>query len=65
MTVTIKSENLKKHYIEICQEKYSSCYKVQVSEDRGGLYYLIDEKIYGTEKQANRRYNNMKKLYNR
>ena len=57
MTVTIKSEHIGDHYIDVSQEKFSKAYKVGIYQNAGLYYIAQDERMYGTMKQANRRYN--------
>ena len=63
MTVTIKSEKIGKYLIEILQEKYETAYHVAMyKEESPDLYgYPITDRYYGTIKQANARYNALRR----
>lgn len=62
MTVTIKATEVNGYYIEITQNKYSTAYEVSKSEMYGdGLCGHTESKIYGTLKQAQRRFNDLVK----
>lgn len=59
MTITIKSKEINRNYIEITQEKFSCCYKV-ILIDR---YGQIDrQNICSTKEQAARCFYNYTKV---
>ena len=66
MTVTIKQEKINGYYICIEQEKYSDCYNVvayRMFKD-GTCGYPIKDNLYIEERQAKRRFNDLKRKAN-
>ena len=63
MTFTYKETKIDRYCVSIEQEKFESCFYVRAYEERGSQYYRIKENCYGTEKEANKRFNYLVRLY--
>ena len=63
MTFTTKSEKINNYYIEISQTKFCQGYTVEASKthDDGATYTRTTSNVYPTIKQANARYNYLKR----
>lgn len=61
MSVTLASDQIGSHYLEISQDKDNQSYKVGIHENAGPYYITQDVKYYGSMEQAKRRYNALRK----
>lgn len=62
MTITFKSETINDIVIEISQDKFEKCFKVGAYKlYSDGLARTINERKYNTTKQAQARYNYLKR----
>lgn len=63
MTFTFKQKEIGRYAVAIEQEKFESCFHVRAYESYGEYCHRIKDNIYGDEKDANRRFNYLVRLY--